>query len=168
MTLQKRPTSLVDPLPKPKSKLWHQDGVDKRLGSTHFSGPGWTPDDAKTHRRKMRGEGGWTQRGTVRVPESDTDRHVDDISANKNRHPARFARWKHSVSDELTSCQDKTRDYTTEILFRFHENLGCGVPTPTWLVPIPTGRIVVVFGVGFLRTRARHVQCSVVITLQFT
>ena len=36
MNVQKRPTNLADPLPNPKIKLWHQDGLKKTWDELNF------------------------------------------------------------------------------------------------------------------------------------
>ena len=89
MNVRKQPTNLVDP--SQTNKSWHEDGFEKGLHD--FSSQDL--DEFQTMKSNiwtMRGQGGWTQGGTLREPRSDTEGHMDDFSANKNRHPNRFER----------------------------------------------------------------------------
>ena len=67
------------------------------------------------------------------------------------------------MSDELTYLSTKTRDLIPETMMCFHKKWTMGYLLQPYGF-IPTRRVVVIFGVGCLRTRSRHVQFSVVIT----
>ena len=76
--------------------------------------------------------------------------HMENVRKVDRQVNTFYVLWVDILSTE-------TRDLMTETMMCFSQNLDHGAPTWTWLAHNSAGRLVVVFGVGFLRARSRHV-----------